>query len=173
MKRRAVSWDKLMPIMGVEHDCILSKQGDMTVGFEAMLPEVFTLSDQEYEAFHHAFIKAIKMLPKGSVFQKQDWFLETCYSSDFESKSHTFLSKSSEHFFNERPYLNHRSYIFLTKKPSARRISTSSYSSILMDRLVPQGNIGSPGPPSVPGRVRAVSTNSAGQWIRAVKTTES
>ncbi|MGO1650550.1 MAG: TraG family conjugative transposon ATPase [Sphingobacterium sp.] len=138
MKRRAVSWDKLMPIMGVEYDCILSKQGDMTVGFEAMLPEVFTLSDQEYEAFHHAFIKAIKVLPKGSVFQKQDWFLETCYTSDFESKSHTFLSKSSEHFFNERPYLNHRSYIFLTKKPSARRISTSSYSSILMDRLVPQ-----------------------------------
>ncbi len=44
--------DDLFPIMGVEHDCILSKQGDITIAFRVELPEIFTLSDQEYEALH-------------------------------------------------------------------------------------------------------------------------
>jgi hypothetical protein len=65
--------DDILPIMDVEHDCILSKQGDVTVVFKAQLPEIFTLSDQEYEAFHQAWLKAIKLLPKYSVFHKQDW----------------------------------------------------------------------------------------------------
>jgi hypothetical protein len=65
--------DDILPIMDVQHDCILSKQGDVTVVFKAELPEIFTLSDQEYEAFHQAWLKAIKLLPKFSVFHKQDW----------------------------------------------------------------------------------------------------
>ena len=61
--------EAILPIMDIEHDCILSKQGDITVVFKVELPEIFTLSDQEYEAFHQAWVKAIKLLPKFSVFQ--------------------------------------------------------------------------------------------------------
>ena len=75
--------DELLPIMCVEHDCILSKQGDITIAFEAELPEIFTLSDQEYEAFHQAWVKAIKVLPKLSIFHKQDWFIDKKYEPDF------------------------------------------------------------------------------------------
>ena len=46
----------LLPIYAVENDAILSKMGDMTVGFSVELPELFTLSNEEYEAFHHAWI---------------------------------------------------------------------------------------------------------------------
>jgi len=42
----------LLPIMAIEHDCILSKQGDITIAYKCILPEIFTLSDQEYEGFH-------------------------------------------------------------------------------------------------------------------------
>lgn len=64
--------DDLFPIMGIEHDCVLSKQGDITIAYEVELPEIFTLSDQEYEALHQAWVKAVKVLPKSSVFHKQD-----------------------------------------------------------------------------------------------------
>ena len=64
--------EKILPILGVENDCILSKQGDVTIAYKAELPELFTLSDQEYEAFHQTWIKAIKMLAKQTVFHKQD-----------------------------------------------------------------------------------------------------
>jgi Domain of unknown function, B. Theta Gene description (DUF3875) len=58
----------MLPIMAIEHDCILSKQGDITIAYKCVLPEIFTLSDQEYEGLHQAWIKAIKQLPKHSVF---------------------------------------------------------------------------------------------------------
>ena len=65
--------EDILPIMDIEHDCVLSKLGDVTVVFKASLPEIFTLSDQEYEAFHQTWVKALKVLPVHTVFHKQDW----------------------------------------------------------------------------------------------------
>jgi conjugation system TraG family ATPase len=130
--------DEILPVMDIEHDCILSKQGDITIVFQAELPEIFTLSDQEYEAFHQAWIKAIKLLPKYSVFHKQDWFLESSYKPDFAREDTSFLSQASERFFNERPFLAHTCYIMLTKKPEGRKTASSMFSSLLRESLVPE-----------------------------------
>jgi conjugation system TraG family ATPase len=130
--------DDILPILDVEHDCILSKQGDITVVFKADLPEIFTLSDQEYEAFHQAWIKAIKLLPKYSIFHKQDWFLQSSYKPDFTKEDTSFLSRSSERFFNERPFLAHSCYIMLTKKPEGRKAASSMFSSLLRKSIVPE-----------------------------------
>ncbi|MCD0474061.1 TraG family conjugative transposon ATPase [Flavobacterium sp. EDS] len=130
--------DDILPIMDVEHDCILSKQGDVTVVFKAELPEIFTLSDQEYEAFHQAWLKAIKLLPKFSVFHKQDWFIDSKFQPDFTSEDSSFLTRSSERFFNERPFLDHSCYIFLTKKPAGRKTSSSLFSNLLRTSIVPE-----------------------------------
>ncbi|RYY71548.1 MAG: TraG family conjugative transposon ATPase [Chitinophagaceae bacterium] len=129
--------DQIMPIFGAEHDCLLSKQGDVTIAFDVILPELFTLSDADYEAFHQTLIKAIKVLPKHAVFHKQDWFTEAKYSADFSIET-SFLSKSSERFFNERPFLDHRCYIFLTKKPLNRRVGNSLFSNLLKKSIVPE-----------------------------------
>jgi conjugation system TraG family ATPase len=128
----------ILPIMGVEQDAILSKQGDLTIGFDVRLPEIFTLSNEEYENFHQAWIKAIKILSKQSVFHKQDWFVQTRGQADFEKPDQSFLSRSSERFFNERPYLDHRCFIFLTKKPAGRKLSSSVLSNLLRKTIVPE-----------------------------------
>ncbi len=130
--------DDILPIMDVEHDCILSKQGDVPVVFKAELPEIFTLSDQEYEAFHQAWIKAIKLLPKYCVFHKQDWFLESSHKADFSKEDTSFLTRASERFFNERPFLAHSCYIMLTKKPEGRKTANSMFSSLLRKSIVPE-----------------------------------
>ena len=78
-----VDLSKVFPIYKVENDCILSKQGDVTLAFEVILPEIFTLSDQEYESFHQVLVKAIKVLPPYSVFHKQDWFFSKRQEADF------------------------------------------------------------------------------------------
>ncbi|UUF12578.1 MULTISPECIES: TraG family conjugative transposon ATPase [Flavobacterium] len=130
--------EEILPIMAVEHDCILSKQGDATIVFKAELPEIFTLSDQEYEAFHQSWIKAIKVLPKFCVFHKQDWFLESAYKADFSGDDSSFLTRSSERFFNERPFLEHYCYIMLTKKPQGRKSSNSLFSNLLRSSIVPE-----------------------------------
>ncbi|WP_449404279.1 TraG family conjugative transposon ATPase [Flavobacterium hydrocarbonoxydans] len=130
--------DDILPIMDVQHDCILSKQGDVTVVFKAELPEIFTLSDQEYEAFHQAWLKAIKLLPKFTVFHKQDWFIDSKFEPDFASEDSSFLTRSSDRFFNERPFLDHSCYIFLTKKPAGRKTSSSLFSNLLRPSLIPE-----------------------------------
>ena len=129
--------DKILPILGVENDCILSKQGDVTITYEAQLPEIFTMSNSDYEAFHQTWIKALKILPRHCVFHKQDWYIETKYKLGFKEDTH-FLSRSSERFFNERPYLDHECYIFITKKPGNRKTVTSIMSGLLKRSIVPE-----------------------------------
>jgi conjugation system TraG family ATPase len=128
----------IWPLYGVEHHCILSKSGDVTIGYEVTLPELFTLSDSEYEALHQVLVKAIRVLPPGTVFHKQDWFTETLYQPDFEKRGVSFLSRSSERFFNERPYLDHSCFIFLTRKPVGRKHSSSLLSNLIRPSIVPQ-----------------------------------
>jgi conjugation system TraG family ATPase len=130
--------ENILPIIGVEHDSILSKQGDITIVFTAELPELFTLSDKDYEAFHQAWIKAIKVLPNHSIFHKQDWFIASKYQPDFLKNDSSFLSRSSERFFNERPYLEHECFIFLTRKPEGRKRATSLMSNLLRRSIVPE-----------------------------------
>ncbi len=128
----------MLPISNIEHDCILSKMGDVTAVYECTLPELFTLSNQEYEAFHHAWVKAIKIMPAGSILHKQDWFVESRYQANYESPEASFLSHSSERFFNERPFLDHQCYLMLTKKPLQRKIASSLFSTLLRSSIVPE-----------------------------------
>ena len=127
----------ILPIFSVEHDAILSKQGDVTIAYDAILPEIFSLSNQEYEAFHQVLIKAVKVLPKHTVLHKQDWFTDAVYNANLSSNM-SFLSRSSEQFFDKRPYLEHRCYIMITKKPLNRRLSSSIMSNILKRTVVPE-----------------------------------
>lgn len=126
----------ILPVYKVEHGCILSVQGDITIGFKVHLPELFTFSDQDYESLHQDLVKAIKALPVGCVFHKQDWFVEASFSPDFENAG-SFLSKASERFFNERAHLDHECFIFLTQKPTGRKLSSSAYCNLLRRSLVP------------------------------------
>jgi conjugation system TraG family ATPase len=135
------SLEEMMPIMGLEHNCLLSKAGDITVVYRVDLPELFTLSDKDYEAFHQAWIKAVKVLPIHSIFHKQDWFTDAKYAADYGKENHSFLSRRSELFFHERPFLDHQCYLFLTKKPLGRKRATSLLSSLLRRNLVPQQTI--------------------------------
>ena len=49
---KASTLESKFPIMAVEHDCIVSKDADITVAFRVTLPEVFSVSTAEYEAMH-------------------------------------------------------------------------------------------------------------------------
>jgi conjugation system TraG family ATPase len=127
---------KILPIMGIEQDCILSKQGDFTVVFKVDLPEVFTLSDEEYENLHQAWVKAVKVLPNGTVLHKQDWFTANTYKGKAD-KTSSFLNASSERYFEGRPFLDHECYVLLTKKPAGRKPSSSVFSNLIRSSLVP------------------------------------
>src|ERR1700761_4442613 len=136
-----ITIEKILPLTKVENGAILSAHGDITIAYEISLPEIFTLSDRDYEGYHQAWVKAIRLLPVGSVFHKQDWWLESGYRADFEKAGKGFLSRASERFFNERECLEHSCYIFLTQKPKERKLASSAYSNILRKSIVPQQTV--------------------------------
>lgn len=126
----------IVPLYSVEQDMILSKRGDLTCCYQLTLPEIFTLSTHEYEALHQSWLKALKVLPAGTILHKQDWFTEENYNGDFE-KEHSFLSRASERFFHERPFLDHRAYLMLTMPAKDYKPVNSLYSSLLRKHIVP------------------------------------
>ncbi|GAB3429783.1 TraG family conjugative transposon ATPase [Niabella aquatica] len=133
--------NEITPIMDVEHHCILSKQGDISIVFKVNLPEVFTQSDNNYEALHQSLVKAVKVLPKHTVFHKQDYFVQSKFEPGTGKDKNSFLSRSSDQFFNGRPYLQHDCYIILTKKPSGRKTSSSVFNSLVRPSIVPKQTI--------------------------------
>ena len=82
------------------------------------------------------------MLPDYTVVHKQDWFTEERYKAK-PGEDASFLSRSFERHFNERPYLHHSCYLFITKTTKERMRSQSDFSTLCRSRIVPQ-EIGDP-----------------------------
>lgn len=135
---KATTLESKLPLLAVEHGCIISKDADVTVAFEVSLPELFTVTSAEYEAMHAAWCKAIKVLPHYSVVHKQDWFVSETYKPELQKEDLSFLDRSFERHFNERPYLAHKCYLFLTKTTKERMRQQSNFSTLCRGRLTPK-----------------------------------
>jgi conjugation system TraG family ATPase len=122
----------------VENNCILSKDADITACFEVRLPELFTVASAEYEAIHSAWHKAIKTLPDFTVVHKQDWYIKENYDPEMDKDVQSFLARSYQRHFNERPFLNHYCYLFLTKTTKERMRMQSNFSSLCKGVLIPK-----------------------------------
>lgn len=141
MRNRAkgTTLENKFPLLAVEQDCIISKDGDITVAFRVDLPELFTVTAANYEAMHSAWLKAIKVLPEYCVVHKQDWFIKENYKPEIQKEDLSFLSRAFEQHFNERPYLDHHCYLFLTKTTKERSRQQSNYTTLTRGFLVPKG----------------------------------
>ena len=126
------------PLLAVEHGCIISKDADITVAFEVELPELYTVTGAEYEAIHGCWCKAIKVLPDYSVVHKQDWFIKERYKPELQKDDMSFLSRSFERHFNERPYLKHTCYLYLTKTTKERNRMQSNFSTLCRGHIIPK-----------------------------------
>lgn len=136
---KAATLERKFPLLHVEHSCILSKDADLTVGYRVSLPELFTITAAEYEAMHAAWAKAVKVLPNFSIVHKQDWFIEERYTPDTGREDMSFLSRSFERHFNERPYLNHTCYLFITKTTKEHSRTTSAFNTLTRGFIIPKG----------------------------------
>ncbi|SHG41490.1 TraG family conjugative transposon ATPase [Dysgonomonas macrotermitis] len=135
---KAATLESKFPLLTVEDGYILSKDADLSVAYRVELPELFTVTSAEYEAMHSAWLKAIKVLPNYSVVHRQDWFIEEKYKPDLDRDDISFLSRSFEHHFNERPYLNHTSYLFLTKTTKDRARQQSNFNALTRGFIIPK-----------------------------------
>ncbi len=135
---KATTIENKLPLLAVENGCIVSKDADLTVAFEVTLPELYTVTSQEYETIHGCWCKAIKVLPDYSVVHKQDWFIRETYKPELQKDGMSFLSCSFERHFNERPFLKHTCYLYLTKTTRERNRMQSNFSTLCRDHIIPK-----------------------------------
>ena len=150
---KATTLESRFPLLAVEHDCIISKDADVTAAFEVTLPELYTVTSEEYETIHSAWCKAIKVLPDFSIVHKQDWFVRETYKPELQKEEMSFLSRSFERHFNERPYLRHTCYLYLTKTTRERSRRQSNFSTLCRGFIIP----------------KEIDRESAGRFIEAVE----
>jgi len=135
---KATTLESKFPIWGVEMGCIISKDADITVAFKVELPELFTVTGKEYEAIHSSWTKAVKVLPDFCIVHKQDWYIKEQYEPEIKQDEMSFLTRSFERHFNERPYLNHTCYLFLTKTTKERSLMQSNFSTLCRGSIIPK-----------------------------------
>ena len=78
------------------------------------------------------------MLPNYSILHKQDIFITEKYEPDIRRDELSFLSRSFERHFNERPYLHHTCYLFLTKTTKERSRQQSNWNTLCRGFRVPK-----------------------------------
>ena len=135
---KAATLESKFPLLSVEQDCILSKDADITIAFKVSLPELFTITSDDYEAMHSVCNKAVKVLPDYSIVHKQDWYIQENYKTENQTNDLSFLSSSFERHFHERPYLNHTCYLFITKTTKERSRQRSNFNSLSRGFIIPK-----------------------------------
>ena len=125
MKQSARQFDDLFPLMGIRDGVVISKRGDITIGWELTLPDAFSLTESDYDELAGAFVSAVRILPPWTMVHRQDLYLYETYRAMDEV---SFLSQSYESHFEGRRFMTHRQYVYLTlsSKASALRPVSSS-----------------------------------------------
>ena len=134
---KATTLESKFPLLSVEQGCIISKDADITIAYRVTLPELFTVTSAEYESIHAMWCKAVKVLPTYSIVTKQDWFIQERYQPVVDGDMN-LLARSYERHFNERPYLSHTCYLYITKTTRERMRMQSNFSSLCRGHILPK-----------------------------------
>lgn len=104
------------PIVDIQDNVVFANNGNIVVCFKGVLPEIYSLSEKDFEDMHGAWFQAVKSLPTGCVVHKQDIYIKQKYTSS-QLPNNTFLEKATHAHFKGRDFMEHRSYLFfiLTK----------------------------------------------------------
>ena len=99
------------PVLNGGDGVILSKRGDICVGWEVQLPPAFRCNESGYDSLVGTLAGAIALLSDYTIVHKQDIFMRKRYHAE---KSSGFLEKAYEEHFYGREYLDHRCLLWLS-----------------------------------------------------------
>lgn len=101
------------PIIEIQDNLIFANNGNIIACYRGELPEIYSLSEKDFEDLHSIWFQALKSLPVGCVIHKQDVYLKKAFSSEYLPND-TFLGKATHDHFKGREYMDHSCFLFLT-----------------------------------------------------------
>jgi len=127
MQQSARQFDRIFPLMGMKDGVVISKRGDLTVGWELTLPDAFSLLESDYDEMAGALASAVRILPPWTMVHRQDVYLYEPYKP---KEGQSFLQDSYEKNFGGRRFMTHREFLFLTLSSKASALRPVSASGI-------------------------------------------
>ena len=125
MRTKAKGMEDIFPLMSICDGFVISKRGDITLGWEVTLPGLFSLTEKGHDDLISSFASAVGLLDPWMMVHRQDVFLHKKYE---RSAAEGFLSESFERHFDNRTHLVHRQFLFLTitsKESACKGVSSS------------------------------------------------
>ena len=101
------------PITSIEENLIFANNGNVIACYRGELPEIYSLSEKDFEDLHSTWFQALKSLPVSCVIHKQDIYTKKSFTSE-NLPNNTFLAKATHNHFKGREYIDHQCYLFLT-----------------------------------------------------------
>ena len=101
------------PIADIQDNIVFANNGNVVLCYKGNLPEIYSLSEKDFEDMHGAWFQALKSLPVGTVVHKQDIYLKKTYTSE-QLQNTTFLEKATQKHFKGRGHIEHKCYLFFT-----------------------------------------------------------
>ena len=108
-----INTKEILPIFALEGNCLLGRNGDVTYAFELQLPEIYSLAAKDYERMHEEIIRFFTMFTR-CVVHRQDIYQKRTFCGE-KLGGEGFLQKATRKRFEGRPYLEHRSYLYLSR----------------------------------------------------------
>ncbi|GLU45125.1 TraG family conjugative transposon ATPase [Allomuricauda sp. NBRC 101325] len=99
------------PILDIQNHVVFGSNGNVVLCYQVELPEIYSLSEMDFEALHSMWFQAFKSLPVSAVVHKQDVYQKKGYDANGLPRG-TFLAKATHDYFMGREQLVHHSYLF-------------------------------------------------------------
>lgn len=113
------------PILDIQGHMLFANNGNVVLCYRCALPEIYSLSEADFEELHGTWFQAFKSLPIGTVVHKQDVYQKTTFKAE-QLPNHSFLEKATHDYFKGRDYLEHESYLFFIL-PHNKGLNASKY----------------------------------------------
>lgn len=108
-----ISLVKYHPIVAIQEHLVYANNGNIVFCFQLDFPEIYSLSEKDFEDLHNVWFHALKSLPVGTIVHRQDVYQKDAYACE-KLKSNTFLSKATHDYFKGRQYLKHTGYVYFS-----------------------------------------------------------
>jgi hypothetical protein len=71
-----INLSAFQPIVDIQDNMVFANNGNVVLCYDVTLPEIYSLSEKDFEELHDAWFQALKSLPVGTIVHKQDIYLK-------------------------------------------------------------------------------------------------
>ncbi len=130
---KQVEINTVRPLWQIVDDSFLMKTGSYAYFYELNLNPIYTLDESDYDRIINDFSRIFNLLPDFTVVHKLDIFTNKSFIVNNPLDDENLLLSSYFKKHLERPFMEHKSYLFVSKTHSGFT-KQSSLSSLFFKR---------------------------------------